>query len=205
MKISGHRYLIYSEEMLPGVPLNSWMDQNAKQSSLQELGSLFLMLITLIENLSALNYLHRDIKPHNIMDTGLPSRKFVILDMGIAYKIQGTNITQGPNPPGTLRYMAPELLSPNYKDSMDFRSELYSAGLTIFAVASKTHPFSIKPEALYATIHRIMHDRPHPLEQLRPDLPVDFCRIVDRCIRKKAALRYSNLTHLKEDIRKALS
>jgi serine/threonine-protein kinase len=196
-------YLTYSEEFLSGESLVSQLKPEANPASLEYLTELFISMIKVVKDLYSIGYLHRDIKPDNIMDTGNPSRRFVLLDMGIAYKMHGTDITQGPNPPGTLRYMAPELLGPSYKDSMDFRSEIYSSGLTVYVVATKSHPFAPQPEHPYATMYRIMNTSPTPLHTLRPDLPLSFCRIVDRCIKKRSALRYNNLDLLESEIRKA--
>lgn len=195
-------YLVYSEEMLAGEALNHRLLLSSESMDYASLRQLFIALVNLIRDLYDLGYMHRDIKPDNIMDTGDPDRRFVLLDMGIAYKMQGTDITQGPNPPGTLRYMAPELLGPNYKDSMDFRSELYSAGLTVYVLAAKQHPFAPNPANAYATMYRIMNTKPVSLHVLRTDLPPDFCRIIDRCIRKRSALRYSSFTAIETDIGK---
>jgi serine/threonine protein kinase len=190
--VEGHDYLIYGEEHLPGELLSSWIAR-APRPSFLEILTVFRSLVDLIRALSDDGYLHRDIKPANIMETGLPDRPFVVLDLGIAFKMHGTELTQGNSPPGTLRYMAPELLKPDYKDVMDFRCDLYAAGLTMYVVASGVHPFAPRPEHEYATAYRIMVQRPQPLAELRPDLPHRFCAIIDRCIRKKPALRYAKL------------
>lgn len=201
LTIGSSDYLTYSEELLPGTSLVEWLIQK-HTATLEELKALMLMLTKLIDSLAKLNYIHRDIKPENIMYTGNQDRPFVILDMGIAYKMQGTDLTQGPRGPGTTRYMAPELFNPNYKDALDYRCDLYSAGLTTYVLASQTHPFAPAPEMEYATMYRIMNVRPQPLSFYRPDLPPQFCQIIDRCIRKKPALRYNNLEALQEELRK---
>jgi len=190
--IEGNDYLMYSEELLPGQALHNWIGQQPAPDY-SDLREVFTSLIALIRELSEREYLHRDIKPENIMDTGDASRRFVMLDLGIAYKMHGTDLTRAGSPPGTLRYMAPELLQPDYKDNMDFRCDLYAAGLTVYVLATGSHPFAPRPEADFATVQRIMKTSPGLLETLRSDLPVDFCRIIDRCIKKKPALRYANL------------
>lgn len=188
--IGNNDYLLYGEEFLPGQPLTNWIGKQPAPSY-DELRSVLLSLVGLIRELSASGYLHRDIKPANIMDTGIVDRPFVVLDLGIAFKLQGTELTQGGGPPGTLLYMAPELLKPDYKDVMDFRCDLYTAGLTVYVVASGIHPYAPQPESQYATAYRIMTQRPKPLTELRHDLPAKFCKIIDRCIRKRPALRYA--------------
>ena len=62
-----------------------------------------------------------------------------------------------------------------------------------------------QPQNDYATMYRIFHVQPDKLEILRPDLPLKFCRIVDRCIRKKPALRYARLGLLRKELGEALS
>ena len=201
--IDGHDYLIYSVEFLPGETLSGWI-RKEPPPSYDQLLMVFRSLIDLIRSLSADGFLHRDIKPGNVMDTGLTERPFVVLDLGIAFKMHGTELTRGGTPPGTLRYMAPELLKPDYKDVMDFRCDLYAAGLTIYVVASGRHPFAPQPENDYATVYRIMNNRPQALAEARRDLPPGFCAIIDRCMRKKPALRYANLNLVEKSLREVM-
>ena len=197
--IEGHDYLVYGEEFLPGQPLTKWIGRSPTPQY-GELKTVFGALLDLIKALSKVGFLHRDIKPANVMDTGIPNRPFVVLDLGIAFKMRGTELTQKGGPPGTLLYMAPELLKPNYKDVMDFRCDLYAAALTVYVVASGEHPFAPKPEHEYATAYRIVTQSSAPLVELRPDLPPAFCAIIDRCIRKKPALRYSQIEQVEQEL-----
>lgn len=204
LSLSSGNYLVYSEEFLSGRALADVIQSGIKPDN-QELARVFGFLISVMEQMIRIGYLHRDIKPANIIVTETPERPYVILDMGIAYKIQGTQLTQGPTPPGTLRYMAPELLQPDYKDVMDFRCDLYSSGLTMYELASGIQPFAPQPQNDYATMYRVLHNQPEKLEALRPDLPLNFCRIIDRCIKKRPALRYARLELLRKELEEALS
>ena len=201
--IEAHDYLIYSEEFLPGESLNGWIDRDPRPSY-DQLLLVFRSLIDLIRALSGSGFVHRDIKPDNVMNTGLKERPYVVLDLGIAFKMLGTELTQGGVPPRTLLYTAPELLKPNYKDAMDFRCDLYAAGLTVYVLATGHHPFAQDPEHEYATAYRIMVQRPRPLVELRPDLPPIFCAIVDRCIRKRQALRYAGIDLVEEALQEVM-
>lgn len=198
-RIGGSDYLVYSEEFLPGRSLEKWIG-NPPPPPYATLHEIFGVLIGLIRELVGIGYLHRDIKPDNIMDTGLAGRRFVMLDLGIAYKMHGTQLTQASTPPGTVRFMAPELLRPDYKDNMDFRCDLYSAGLTVYVLASGMHPFAPHPEHAYATVYRIIHTIPPPLARLRPDLPGRFCAMIDRCIKKAPALRFARIELVENEL-----
>jgi serine/threonine protein kinase len=188
--IGDHEYLLYSEELLPG---HSVIDviKGGVSPTVEEVLGLAKCLMGALAEISNLGHIHRDVKPHNVMATGLPERPFVLLDLGIAFKIDGTQLTApGSGPPGTFSYMAPELFQPNYKDFMDVRSDIYSAGVTIFEFAAGTHPLMRPGDNYYVALSRVMDPTPSKLETHRNDLPSEFCSMVDRCIKKTPALRF---------------
>ena len=41
-------------------------------------------------------YVHRDIKPKNVMKLKAPNREFVLLDLGIAFAVNETALTANP-------------------------------------------------------------------------------------------------------------
>ncbi len=183
-------YLIYSEEFIDGASLKSRI-QNNYRPDLEELSLLTTCLMESIVELNDFNLIHRDIKPGNVMTTHSPARPFILLDLGIAFKISGTELTaRGVWPIGTLWYIAPELFRPDYKDLLDVRSDIYSAGVTIFEYASGLHPLARPDEDSGTTIYRILNVQPEKLSSMRPDLPEKFCKMIDRCIRKMPALRF---------------
>src|ERR1043166_3535901 len=184
VSIGGHDYLIYSEEFLPGESLKDHIRARYRPN-LDELFTLGLCLAEALQDLEATGHIHRDIKPGNVLATGLAERPFVLLDLGIAFKLHGTDLTlRGGGPPGTLRYMAPELLTPDYKNALDIRSDLYSAGVTIFEYAAGEHPIIGRGEDIATTLLAITQRPAKKLNSLRQDLPDVFCALVERCIKK---------------------
>jgi len=190
--IAGHQYLVYSEELLPGRSVREEI-RFAPRPGMDDLRALAVALVSVIRDLAVGGHIHRDIKPDNVIRTGLPERPFVVLDLGIAFKVAGTQLTGKGGPPGTPLYMAPELFNPEYKQVLDYRSDLYSAGVTLYEYAASKHPLARRDEDAFTTLYRILRQLPGPLASHRPDLPPPFCGIVDRCIRKQPALRYSDL------------
>jgi len=196
LAIDGREYMVYSEELLCGLDLRFLIAQSRKEPDIVELVNLALASLSVVRDLWTMGYVHRDIKPANIIRTEQEERRFVLLDLGIAFNIHGTQLTASGHTIGTRLYMPPELFSPDYKSSIDFRSDVYSIGVSLFEYASGKHPLVRQPEDDFTTVYRIITQRPDKLEQHRPDLPRTFCNLVDRCMRKTPALRYSDLDSL---------
>lgn len=189
VEIKGKDYLIYSEEFIDGNTLKDKIAQNYLPAW-RELKTLTSSLMEAIAELDKRSFVHRDIKPGNIIATFNLDRPFILLDLGIAFKMGGTDLTGVGGPPGTLRYVSPELLKPNYKDFLDIRSDIYSAAVTIFEYASGKHPLCKTGDYQQTTIYRILKQQPEKLKKLRPDLPDNFCNLVNRCMKKEPALRF---------------
>jgi serine/threonine protein kinase len=126
-------------------------------------------------------------------------RRYVLLDLGIAYSVVDTPLTFDAShrmPPGTFRYLAPEMLQIGFRDSIDFRSDLYTAALTVYEYAAGLHPLAKDKDDLIATLSRIARESPKSLGEHRPDLSTFLISTVDQMLKKIPALRPSNINML---------
>lgn len=126
-------------------------------------------------------------------------RQFVLLDLGIAFSVDETRLTQSPeyrDPPGTWKYMAPEMLNPNFRENITFRGDLYTIAQTVFEFASGLHPLARDSDDLIRTVSRILHQESAKLEDKRTDLPKPFCNLINQMLKKLPALRPGNLDRL---------
>jgi len=197
---AGERFIVYSEEFLDGPDLRVLIKQAWKPQE-SELKLLFVCLLKAIQQLWTLpgRLIHRDIKPDNVVRLNKADRPFVLLDLGIAFAVLETSLTLDPRhrlPPGTLPYLAPEMLQPHFRDTIDYRSDLYAAALTVYECAAGHHPFARRPELEFTTLSRVLHESPSPLNAVRADLSKPFCQLVDSMLKKIPALRPANLTML---------
>jgi serine/threonine-protein kinase len=192
-------YLAYSEEFVEGADLWKLLRGQRDVPQLPELVLLFISLLRCVQELWRHGYVHRDIKPHNVMKTDNTTRQFILLDLGIAFAVNEASLTYRADdrmPMATYRYLAPEMLQPDFRDRIDYRTDLYTIGMTVYEYASGRHPLARDADDLMQTISRALRQPPTPLRQYRSDLPTDFCLIVDSMLKKKPALRPANLRML---------
>lgn len=198
-EIGEDHYLAYSEEFVEGTDLWQRIRSYPERPHLQELIDLFVALLSCVEELWKHGYVHRDIKPSNVVRTGNQERPFVLLDLGIAYAVQETSLTYRPQdrmPLATYRYLAPEMMGPDFRSRIDYRTDLYTTGMTVYEYAAGRHPLARDADDLMQTISRAMRQAPTPLARHRSDLPREFCDLVDSLLKKRPALRPANLKML---------
>lgn len=200
--LDGDTCVAYTEEFLPGDELKTLISR----TNLPSAAAIKRLLSCLVRAIGSLwtihNTVHRDIKPSNIFATGLVERPYVLLDLGIAYNVKQPGLTAKPEViPATPRYMAPEMLDPNFRENLSYRADLYAAGVTVFEFAAGgTHPLARTADDLVQTISRILHQEPRRLGQERPDLPVSLTNLIDQLNKKKPALRPGNLKLLLQQL-----
>jgi serine/threonine protein kinase len=139
--------------------------------------------------------IHRDIKPHNLMVT--PAGQVKILDFGLARFVREAGSETGAVTAlgmimGTPDYMAPEQASDAHQ--VDIRADIYSLGCTLYFLLAGRVPFPTG--AFLDKLVRHATEAPTPLHQLRPDLPADLVRVVERMMAKKPRHRYQTPAEL---------
>jgi serine/threonine protein kinase len=189
-------FLGYSEEFLVGESVEDFIRRNPPPPSERDAKQLFGSLLKAIRELwSKFETVHRDIKPLNVVILGKQDRPFVLLDLGIAYQTSEPGLTADPAVRmATLPYMAPEMLQVNFRQALDFRADIYTAGMTTFEYATFIHALQYRPEDSRRTLSRILRRAATPLRSLRPDFSEGFCRLIDQTLKKSPPLRPSNLS-----------
>ena len=196
----GHDYLV--SELVPGVSLDTRVRSRALPE--KEVVNLGFQLAQGLAAAHAAGVLHRDLKPANLRVTS--DGRLKILDFGLATLSREAVLTLSTTQTiesaptgiaGTLPYMSPEQL---LGEQVDRRSDIYSAGVVLFELATQRLPFddSLVPKLTNA----ILHQAPPAPRTLAPKLSAEFERIVLKCLEKDPELRYQSAKELATDLRR---
>ncbi|MBW2460111.1 MAG: protein kinase [Deltaproteobacteria bacterium] len=143
---------------------------------------------------------HRDIKHDNNFLNRAESgeRQVRLLDFGITHHVDESvdKLTQTGTILGTPHFMSPEQASGGV---IDARSDLYSVGGTMFYALTGRAPFEEQNYNLL--IVAIMTREAPSVRVVRPEVPEDLARVVDRALSSKAEERFSSA----EEMRAALA
>ena len=149
---------------------------------------------------------HRDLKPRNVMVTAQGQVK--VLDFGLARRVQGTADTEASTLSaeprtasgaivGTVAYMSPEQADGR---AVDGRSDIFSFGVVLYEMLTGRRPFTGASQA--QVLSAILRDQPQAARSIRPGVPAELDRILEKALDKDVACRYQHVDELLADLRR---
>ena len=148
------------------------------------------------------NIIHKDINPSNIVwncDTG----QIKLIDLGIATELT-REVPEIRNPDrleGTLAYISPEQ-SGRMNRSMDYRTDFYSLGVTLYELLTGELPFA-GGDAL-EIVHAHIARQAVPIEQIKPGVAGMVSAIIAKLMGKTAEERYQSAAGIWSDLETCL-
>ncbi len=116
---------------------------------------------------------HRDIKPANILlDSGV--ERVTITDFGLARAIDDATITRTGTIAGTPQFMSPEQAQAK---PLDHRSDLFSLGSLIYAMATGRPPF--RSDNHTEILKKIADSPARPVREIEPSIPSWLSEIIN--------------------------
>jgi hypothetical protein len=191
---TGAPYMVM--EFLEGEDLAQALERRGPLAAQEAVGYL-LEACEAIAEAHALGVVHRDLKPGNLFLARRPSGAPVVkvLDFGISKAPLSSKeqaLTNVDAVMGSPAYMSPEQMRASR--DVDPRSDIWSLGVVLFELLTQRVPF--QGETMAALVAAILQDRPPPLRSLRGDAPSGLQAVIERCLEKDPARRFSSVAEL---------
>jgi len=136
---------------------------------------------------------HGDIQPGNIMilERGLkPNLVVKIFDFGLSRVLRPNlrkSIGKDNSILGSLHYLSPEQFR---GETIDSRADLYSVGIILYELLSGQYPWD--EEGVEEWINAVIFQKPIPLRQRNPNIPIDIEISIMTLIAKEPTKRFLN-------------
>jgi serine/threonine-protein kinase len=172
-------------EYIPGRSLQDRIDRDGPLL-LAEILRIGMQTASGLAAAHAQGLVHRDIKPANILlENGV--ERVRLTDFGLARAAADAGVTQSGVVAGTPHYMAPEQAR---AEAIDHRADLFSLGSTLYAMCTGHPPF--RADSAVAVLRRVSDDRPRPIREINPEIPIWLERLIERLHAKEPADRYAS-------------
>lgn len=168
------------------------------ESDISETLTLFMRIAEILDDIHRQRVIHKDINPSNIVwnrQTG----QVKLIDFGISSSaLKEINEARPADVlEGTLAYISPEQTG-RMSRSVDYRSDLYSLGITFYTLLAGNPPFDSDDSMALVYAH-LAKTAPPPAE-VNPAVPQMVSAIVVRLMEKDPDNRYQSAFGLKTDL-----
>jgi serine/threonine protein kinase len=178
----GQLYLVM--RYMPGGSLAEKLNQGILHPG--EVVHIISRITSALDQVHARGIIHRDLKPGNILFDQYGEA--YLSDFGIARLTEATNTLTGTAIVGTPAYMSPE--QARGEIDIDGRSDLYAVGAIIFQMLSGKLPYESTTPLGLAMKH--ITDPIPSINQVRPDLPPTFDRVIETAMAKDRTQRFQS-------------
>jgi serine/threonine-protein kinase len=147
-----------------------------------------------LEYAHAAKFVHRDMKPSNLLIGSRSGQKVVkIADFGLARVYQASRLSgltlQG-DFGGTIEFLPPEQIT-HYRD-VGPAADQYATAATLYNLLTREYVYDL-PTGIAAKLSMILHDKPIPLKDRRPELPDNLCAVVHRALQREPGDRFPDV------------
>jgi serine/threonine protein kinase len=185
-------YIYVVSDFADGGSLERWLNKNGKASSLDEAVKITLEILTGLDRLHEKGFVHRDIKPDNILIT---NGSHCLADFGISREIKSHS--KATSTAGTLEYMPPEAFAKNA--SITKQTDIWAVGVILQKLLTGKLPYPQDDQP--SLIAAILYSDP---EKMPESVPKAFRAIVDKALQKNREDRFPTAIGMYKALQSAL-
>ena len=183
-------YATVSMELMAGGTLQDEIERHGRIQARRAVDQI-LDVVDGLEAARAAGIIHRDVKPSNCFIDAAGAVK--VGDFGISKTLEPeAPLTQSGAFLGTPVYASPEQVRGR---DVDFRTDIYSLGATLYALLTGTPPFA--GDGAGEVLARVLSEEPADLNATGAAVPIALARIVRRMTAKDRAKRYQDYASLR--------
>ena len=181
------QYLVM--EYVEGINLKEYISEHAplSQDTLVNIG---IQICDALDHAHSNQIVHRDIKPHNILITN--TGKVKVTDFGIARAVTEATVTYTGGFMGSVHYLSPEQAK---GDITDYKSDLYSAGVVLYEMATGHVPYEGESPITIALKH--IQDSPKKPTEINPDISHNLEFVILKAMEREKDKRFSSAREMK--------
>lgn len=188
-----HHYFVM--EYVDGITAFDRVEEE-KQLSEKEAMEILRQVALALKHAHEAGFIHRDVKPKNIMISSKGDVKLADLGLARAVSDRETAEAEAGRAYGTPYYISPEQI--RGKVDITPAADIYSLGATIYHLVTGRVPFPGKNPS--DVMHRHLKQALVPPDHLNDSLSAGFSQIIEMMMVKDISQRYQNATDLLEDI-----
>lgn len=187
---------ILVSERVAGRPLSEAV--HLGQSDISQVVVIGRLLAQALDDVHQAEVIHKYINPANIMyDPTQPGLKLIDFSLATAFGSSQLKPDADAALEGSLAYLSPEQTG-RMNRSVDFRSDLYSLGVTFYELLTGKRPFQGSDNM--ELIHQHMTQIPEPPHKINPNVPPALSRITMKLLAKMPEDRYQSAFAVSRDL-----
>lgn len=181
-------YVYVVSDFADGGSLENWLKENRQAASEAEAVEITLQILKGLENLHEKGFVHRDLKPDNIL---IMNGKLCLADFGISREVKTYSKATGTA--GTVEYMPPEAFEK--KPSVTPQTDIWAIGVILQRLLTGELSF---PQEMPALMLAILQDEPEPIPE---SVSQGLREIVKKALQKKREDRFQTAREMREALK----